>query len=336
LPHDEAGQRTMANEMGVPLGKIKMRVEELHEFNPMMGHRGCRLGISYPEITEMQARAVIEAALNVKARALTSRPRSWCRWWARCANSTPRQPSSARPPPPCLPSAASNLEYLLGTMIETPRAALIADSIGKQAEFFSFGTNDLTQMTWASRATTPASSCPTTSKAASTSTTRSAPSTRRASARWWRWPCEKGRAGAARTSKLGVCGEHGGDPASVAFFHRAGLDYVSCSPFRVPIARLAAAQAANIEIMRTFVRVRALAATHVDLAKRLSELEEKTEALALNQDTFSRNTRSQFKQVFEALRELMTPPDPPKRPIGFVLPEEKSGKRRSESDSTSP
>lgn len=94
--------------------------------------------------------------------------------------------------------------------------------------------------------------------------------------------------------------------------------------------------AVNIEIMRTFVRVRALAATHVDLAKRLSELEEKTEALALNHDTFSRNTRSQFKQVFEALRELMTPPDPPKRPIGFVLPEEKSGKRRSESDSTSP
>jgi hypothetical protein len=138
---------------------------------------------------------------------------------------------------------------------------------------------------------------------------------------------QKGRACARhRTRRLGVCGEHGGDPASVGFFHRAGLDYVSCSPFRVPIARLAAAQAA----------VRALAATHVDLAKRLSELEEKTEALALNHDTFSRNTRSQFKQVFEALRELMTPPDPPKRPIGFVLPEEKSGKRRSESDSTSP
>jgi phosphoenolpyruvate synthase/pyruvate phosphate dikinase len=108
IPHDEAGQRTMANEMGVPLGKIKMRVEELHEFNPMMGHRGCRLGISYPEITEMQARAVIEAALNMKARALKSRPRSWCRWSARCANSTPRQRLSARPPPPCLPSAASN------------------------------------------------------------------------------------------------------------------------------------------------------------------------------------------------------------------------------------
>jgi pyruvate,orthophosphate dikinase len=147
LPHDDANQRIMAAEMKVPLGKIKMRVEDLHEFNPMMGHRGCRLGIIYPEITEMQTRAVLEAALNVRTLGIHVKTEIMVPLVGTVREFNAQAEVVRRTAATVFAERGETLDYSLGTMIETPRAALIADSIGRQAEFFSFGTNDLTQMT---------------------------------------------------------------------------------------------------------------------------------------------------------------------------------------------
>jgi len=243
VPHDEAGQRVMAAEMKVSPGKIKMRVEELHEFNPMLGHRGCRLGITYPEITEMQARAIFEAALDAKAKGfdvkaeimvpLVGTVREF-NAQAAVIRSTAAQVFAER---------GATLHYMLGTMIETPRAALIADSIGKQAEFFSFGTNDLTQMTLGFSRDDAGKFLPDYLKSGMYEHDPFRSIDQKGVGLLVAMAVEKGRS-VRPDIEIGVCGEHGGDPASVAFFHRAGLDYVSCSPFRVPIARLAAAQAA--------------------------------------------------------------------------------------------
>ena len=245
VPHDEKGQREMAAEMNVPLQKIVAKVESLAEFNPMLGHRGCRLGNTYPEITEMQTRAIIEAAMNVKA--------SGMRRTRGDHGSAGGQPQGA-----ALPEADhrrdgrsrsssernDKIDYMVGTMIEVPRAAVTANQIAEVAEFFSFGTNDLTQMTFGfSRddigevpARLPREGHP---------QERPVPdsSTRNGVGQLIREAVFKGR-GTRENLKCGICGEHGGEPSSVEFCHYAGLNYVSCSPFRVPIARLAAAHAA--------------------------------------------------------------------------------------------
>jgi pyruvate,orthophosphate dikinase len=246
VPHDEAGQRVMAKEMRASPGKIKLRVEELHEFNPMLGHRGCRLGITYPEITEMQARAIFEAALNVRAEGklvqaeimvpLVGTVREF-NAQARLIRRTAAQVFEAR---------GQTLEYMLGTMIETPRAALVADSIGQQAEFFSFGTNDLTQMTLGFSRDDAGKFLPEYLKQGMYEHDPFRSIDQKGVGLLVKMAVDKGRA-VRPGIEVGVCGEHGGDPASIGFFHRAGLDYVSCSPFRVPIARLAAAQAAIAE-----------------------------------------------------------------------------------------
>jgi pyruvate,orthophosphate dikinase len=246
VPHDEAGQRVMAKEMRASPGKIKLRVEELHEFNPMLGHRGCRLGITYPEITEMQARAIFEAALNVRAEGklvqaeimvpLVGTVREF-NAQARVIRRTAAQVFEAR---------GQTLEYMLGTMIETPRAALVADSIGQQAEFFSFGTNDLTQMTLGFSRDDAGKFLPEYLKQGMYEHDPFRSIDQKGVGLLVKMAVDKGRA-VRPGIEVGVCGEHGGDPASIGFFHRAGLDYVSCSPFRVPIARLAAAQAAIAE-----------------------------------------------------------------------------------------
>ena len=243
IPHDEASQRVMAHDMKVPLGKVKLRVEELHEFNPMMGHRGCRLGITYPEITEMQARAIIEAALNMQAKGIDVKAEIMIPLVGTVREFNAQAAVIRRVAGEVFKERGEQVHYMIGTMIETPRAALIADSIGTQAEFFSFGTNDLTQMTLGFSRDDAGKFLPHYLKKGMYERDPFQSIDQKGVGLLVQMAVDKGRS-ARKEIELGVCGEHGGDPASVEFFHRAGLDYVSCSPFRVPIARLAVAQAA--------------------------------------------------------------------------------------------
>jgi pyruvate,orthophosphate dikinase len=243
VPHDEAGQRVMAVEMKVSPGKIRMRVEELHEFNPMLGHRGCRLGITYPEITEMQSRAIFEAALDAKAAGADPKVEIMVPLVGTVREFNAQAAVIRRTAEQVFAERSERLPYLLGTMIETPRAALVADSIGKKAEFFSFGTNDLTQMTMGFSRDDAGKFLPAYLKMGIYEREPFRSIDQKGVGLLVAMAVEKGRS-VRPDIEVGVCGEHGGDPASVAFFHRTGLDYVSCSPFRVPIAQLAAAQAA--------------------------------------------------------------------------------------------
>ena len=242
LPHDDANQREIAIEMGLTWEGIKNRIDDLHEANPMMGHRGCRLGITYPEITEMQARAIIEAALDVKAQGKAPKveimiPLVGTEREFNSQAKVIRDTAAA-----VFAERNDSIEFMVGTMIETPRGALVADLIGKQAEFFSFGTNDLTQMTLGFSRDDAGKFLPHYLSAGMYEQDPFQSIDQVGVGQLVKMAVEKGRS-ARPNIKLGVCGEHGGDPASVEFFHHAGLDYVSCSPFRVPIARLSAAQA---------------------------------------------------------------------------------------------
>ena len=243
VPHDEAGQKVMAQQMGVSLAKIRMRIDDLAEFNPMLGHRGCRLGITYPEITEMQARAILEAGLNVKAQGVDVKCEIMVPLVGTVREFNAQAAVIRATAATVFAEHGEGLHYMLGTMIETPRAALIADSIGKQAEFFSFGTNDLTQMTMGFSRDDAGKFLPEYLKKGIYEHDPFRSIDQKGVGLLVEMAVQKGRQ-VRPDIEVGVCGEHGGDPASVAFFHRVGLDYVSCSPFRVPIARLAAAQAA--------------------------------------------------------------------------------------------
>ncbi len=243
VPHEEANQKLMAQDMGVSLEKIKERVESLHEFNPMMGHRGCRLGITYHEITEMQARAIIEAALNVKSRGIDVKTEIMIplvntvrefNEQAAVIRTTAEQVFSER---------GMRIEYHIGTMIETPRATVIADSIGRQAQFFSFGTNDLTQMTFGFSRDDAGKFLPDYIKKGILEHDPFKQLDQKGVGLLVEMAVRKGRE-VKPDLVMGICGEHGGDPSSIEFCYKTGLNYVSCSPFRVPIARLAAAQAA--------------------------------------------------------------------------------------------
>ena len=246
VPHDEAGQQVMAQRLGVALAKIRLRVEELAEFNPMLGHRGCRLGISHPEITEMQARAIFEAGLNMKAQGVDVRCEIMVPLVGTVREFNAQAAVIRGVAAQVFAERGATLHYLLGTMIETPRAALVADSIGAQAQFFSFGTNDLTQMTLGFSRDDAGKFLPRYLKLGLYEHDPFRSIDTKGVGQLVRLAVDKGRS-VRPDIELGVCGEHGGDPASIAFFHDAGLDYVSCSPFRVPIARLAAAQAAVAE-----------------------------------------------------------------------------------------
>ena len=243
VPHDEAGQRVMAGQMKVLPGKIRMRVEELHEFNPMLGHRGCRLGITYPEITEMQARAIFEAGLNMRAQGVDVKAEIMVPLVGSVREFNLQAAVIRAVAAQVFAERGQKLPYMLGTMIETPRAALVAESIGKQAEFFSFGTNDLTQMTMGFSRDDAGKFLPEYLKRGIYEHDPFRSIDQKGVGLLVEMAVAKGRS-VRPGIEVGICGEHGGDPASVAFFHRAGLDYVSCSPFRVPIARLAAARAA--------------------------------------------------------------------------------------------
>ena len=243
VPHDEKGQKEMAREMDVPLQKIVAKVESLAEFNPMLGHRGCRLGNTYPEITEMQARAIIEAAMNVRAQGTPVHVEIMVplvgnhkelRYQKGIIDSTAEQVFSER---------NDKIDYMVGTMIEVPRAAVTANQIAEVAEFFSFGTNDLTQMTLGFSRDDIGKFLPVYLDKGILKNDPFQILDQNGVGQLIREAVFKGR-GKRPTLKCGICGEHGGEPSSVEFCHYAGLNYVSCSPFRVPIARLAAAHAA--------------------------------------------------------------------------------------------
>jgi pyruvate,orthophosphate dikinase len=246
VPHDEAGQQVMAQEMKVSLARIRMRVEELHEFNPMLGHRGCRLGISHPEITEMQARAVFEAALNVRAGGIAVKAEIMVPLVGTVREFNAQAAVIRRTAAQVFAERGEELDYLLGTMIETPRAALVADSIGRQAEFFSFGTNDLTQMTMGFSRDDAGKFLPDYLAQGIYEHDPFRTIDQKGVGQLVEKAVQLGRA-VRPGIETGVCGEHGGDPASIALCHELGLNYVSCSPFRVPVARLAAAHAALAE-----------------------------------------------------------------------------------------
>jgi pyruvate,orthophosphate dikinase len=246
LPHDESSQRELAGQMGIPFEKIRQRIQSLHEFNPMLGFRGCRLGIIYPEITEMQARAIFEAAANVKRRGTEVEPEVMIPLVGHIKELEHQEQIVRSVAEEVIKSSSVKFRYLIGTMIETPRGALTADEVAKAAEFFSFGTNDLTQTTLGvSRDDAGRFLIPYVERGIYVKDPFEAID-RAGVGELMKIAVEKGR----RTKgnlKLGICGEHGGEPSSVEFCHEIGLDYVSCSPFRVPIARLAAARAALAE-----------------------------------------------------------------------------------------
>ena len=243
LPHDEAGQREMADNLGVSIEKIKAKVESLHEFNPMLGHRGCRLGISFPEITEMQARAIIEAAVEVKKDGVDVLPEIMVPLIGTVEEFTNQKTLIDETARAVFQETGDRVEYLVGTMIEVPRAALMASAIAKEAEFFSFGTNDLTQMTFGYSRDDAGTFLPYYVENKILPDDPFQALDQDGVGQLVKMGTEGGRS-ARRDLKVGICGEHGGEASSVAFCHSVGLDYVSCSPFRVPIARLAAAQAA--------------------------------------------------------------------------------------------
>jgi len=243
LPHDAGAQQDLAAKMGVPVEKLKQRVNELHEFNPMLGFRGCRLGIIHSEISAMQARAVFEAAAEVQAAGVKARPeimiplvgfKKELDLQVDVVHSIAKEVMAEK---------KTKLNYLVGTMIEVPRGALTSDEIAETAEFFSFGTNDLTQMALGMSRDDSGSFLPGYAELEIVKKNPFATIDQTGVGQLMKISVEKGN----RTRpgiKLGICGEHGGDPDSVKFCHRIGLTYVSCSPFRVPVARLAAAQAA--------------------------------------------------------------------------------------------
>ena len=243
LPHAEAQQKDLANTLGVSTDKISRRVHELHEFNPMLGHRGCRLGISFPEVTEMQARAIFEAAAEVQKSGIGVRPEVMIPLVGFPKELALQIEIVHRVAADVAREKKITLNYLVGTMIEIPRAALVADKIAENAQFFSFGTNDLTQTALGMSRDDSSSFLPHYQELEIMKGNPFATIDQEGIGELMQIARDRGRK--TRPSiKLGVCGEHGGEPESVKFCRRLGLDYVSCSPFRVPIARLAAAQAA--------------------------------------------------------------------------------------------
>jgi pyruvate,orthophosphate dikinase len=251
LPHADAKtKKEMSEKYRIPVGELKKRlpellhrVEELHEFNPMLGHRGCRLGITYPEITEMQARAIFEAAIEVAKTGNAPVPEIMIPLVGVKRELDITRAQVEKVAKEVFAEAGTSVEYSVGTMIELPRAALTADSIAEAADFFSFGTNDLTQTVFGFSRDDAGKFLPHYVEQGILPKDPFVSMDVDGVGALVRIAAEKGRSKKPGL-KLGICGEHGGDPASIAFCESVGLDYVSCSPYRVPVARLAAAQAA--------------------------------------------------------------------------------------------
>jgi pyruvate,orthophosphate dikinase len=259
VPTEEEDIKALAEAQGKTVERIKEIISSLHEFNPMMGHRGCRLAVTYPEIAEMQTRAVIKAAMAVNARHPNWNiiPEIMIPLTGEVKELKYVKDVVVRTADMLISRNNSKLKYLVGTMIEIPRAALTADQMATQAEFFSFGTNDLTQMTFGFSRDDAGKFLKSYYDTKIYENDPFARVDQTGVGKLVDMACKAGRA-TRPDIHLGVCGEHGGDPTSVEFFHKVGLDYVSCSPFRVPIARLAAAQAAIKEGNRKSELIEAL------------------------------------------------------------------------------
>ena len=243
VPHQTATQKELADEMGITLAEVKAKVDALEEFNPMLGHRGCRLGITYPEITEMQTRAIIEAALAVKTRGIDVHPEIMIPLVGSLKEIQNQADVIHTTAAKVFEEKGQTVIYKVGTMIEVPRAALVANQIAEVAEFFSFGTNDLTQMTFGFSRDDAPKFLKFYKENGLIKTDPFEVLDQEGVGQLVRMGVEKGRA-TNPDLKVGICGEHGGEPSSVKFCAKLGMNYVSCSPYRVPIARVAAAQAA--------------------------------------------------------------------------------------------
>ncbi len=243
VPHDTQSQQALADAMGLELSEVKNRVEKLSEQNPMLGHRGCRLGNTYPEITKMQTRAILTACLDLKKEGVETHPEIMIPLIGTINEFKLQEETIRQTAANIFAEEGDSVDYKVGTMIEIPRAAITADRIATAAEFFSFGTNDLTQMTFGYSRDDISSFLPTYLEKKILDVDPFQVLDQEGVGQLVEMATNKGRAQNPKL-KCGICGEHGGDPTSVEFCHRTGLDYVSCSPFRVPIARLAAAQAA--------------------------------------------------------------------------------------------
>lgn len=242
VPHEDENQAIMAKEMGITLDEVKAKVEELSEINPMLGHRGCRLGNTYPEITAMQARAILEAAVNVQKEGIKVIPEIMVPLIGTVAEFKLQENVIRETANQVFAEKGAKVDYLVGTMIEIPRACLIADQVAEHAEFFSFGTNDLTQMAFGYSRDDAGMFLPIYLKKGILACDPFQKLDQEGVGELMKIGVDRGRAGRPDL-KVGICGEHGGEPSSVEFCHSLGMDYVSCSPFRVPIARLTAAQA---------------------------------------------------------------------------------------------
>ncbi|SEQ86048.1 pyruvate phosphate dikinase [Hyunsoonleella jejuensis] len=243
VPHQLATQKELAEDMHISLQAVKNKVAELEEFNPMLGHRGCRLGNTYPEITEMQTRAIIEAALNLKEKGINCKPEIMVPLVGTVAEFEAQAQVIRSTADVIFKERNDSVEYLVGTMIEVPRAALMADLIAEKADFFSFGTNDLTQMTFGYSRDDAGKFLPLYIEKGILKVDPFEVIDQEGVGQLVKLGTERGRS-TKPNLKVGVCGEHGGEPSSVEFFYNTGMDYVSCSPYRVPIARLVSAQAA--------------------------------------------------------------------------------------------
>ena len=243
LPHTDEEIKPLAESLGMTFEALKARVESLKEFNPMMGHRGCRLAVTYPEIARMQTRAVIEAAINVNKEGLNVEPEIMIPLVGDVKELQYVKNIVVETADKLIKDNGVKLKYSVGTMIEIPRAAITADKIASEAEFFSFGTNDLTQMTYGFSRDDAGKFLGDYYAKQIFESDPFAKVDQEGVGELMRIAVEKGKS-VRSNIKLGICGEHGGEPSSVEFCHKLGLTYVSCSPYRVPIARLAAAQAA--------------------------------------------------------------------------------------------
>jgi pyruvate,orthophosphate dikinase len=243
LPHTPAEQEEVAKQAGVPVEKVARKVADLHEMNPMLGHRGCRLGITFPEITKMQARAILEAACAVRRERIAATPEIMIPLVAHVRELEDQTQIVRDVAQEVFKAEGIKVPYLVGTMIELPRAAVTADEIAMVAEFFSFGTNDLTQTAFGLSRDDAGKFLPEYVKREILPADPFEKLDQAGVGKLMAWGVTWGRVSRPNL-KVGICGEHGGDPSSVEFCHRTKLDYVSCSPFRIPIARLAAAQAA--------------------------------------------------------------------------------------------
>ncbi|MBN2424700.1 MAG: pyruvate, phosphate dikinase [Calditrichaceae bacterium] len=247
LPHEEQNQKEMAEQMGISIAEVKAKVDALHEFNPMLGHRGCRLGITYPEITEMQARAIIEAACQLKKEGVNVLPEIMIPLIGTKAELANQKKVVVETAEKVQKEMGVKVDYMVGTMIEIPRAALTADEVAEEAQFFSFGTNDLTQMTFGFSRDDAGKFLKEYDEKNILPDDPFQTLDQTGVGQLIEIGVKKGRS-TKKDLKIGICGEHGGDPRSVGFCHRVGMNYVSCSPYRVPIARLAAAQEAIHEM----------------------------------------------------------------------------------------